>query len=291
MTTIIDGNKMIVEHEGIVFEVSIEEITVPRSMEMLKLNDMNRNKSRKVIEQYARDMLNGDWDFLAADPIRLNAHNEILDGQQRLEALILAGQMRPDITLKTWLYWGIPSSSQVNMDTGRSRTRSDQLAIKKFNYPLERSAISTLLLRWVNPEHLFTNLAPTNREVLEFAEQNEDRLSRAIEHSRPLKKVGFAISVAGAVYFKAEEKEVFQASNFFTSIATGENLPFGHPALRLRTTVMNNKMGNGRRLHRLEELFYLVRSWNALRKGESLQKLQLPKEGREGLRPEHFTIK
>jgi hypothetical protein len=291
MTTII-SDKMILTHNNITFEASVEEIDVTRAKQMLTLNTMNRNKSDVVIRRYARDMLiEGGWDFFAADPIRVNAHGEILDGQQRLEALVLAGQTNPDVVLKTWLYWGIPTESQVNMDTGRPRTRADQLAIKQMSNPTERSAISTLLLRWINPEHLFTNLAPTNREVLDFAEQNEDRLTRAIEHARPLRKIGFAVSLAGAVYFKAEEKELFLASNFFTSVATGADLPSGHPALRLRNTIMSNKMGQGRRLNRLEELYYDVRAWNALRKGEILHKLQLPKEGREGLRPHHFTVK
>lgn len=291
MTTIIEGNKMIVEHEGIVFEASIEEIDFLRATEMLELNDMNRNPSRLVIERYAREMLNGEWDFFAADPIRVNAQNEILDGQQRLMALVLAAQTNPDIVLKTWLYWGIPSQAQAKMDSGRSRKAADQLVIAKMSNPGLRSSISSLLLRWENPALLFSNIAPTNHEVLTYAEQNYDRLSRAVDHVRPMKKVGISPSIGGAVYFKADEKELFQASNFFTALATGENLSQGHPALVLRHTLMNNKMGNGRRLTRNEELFYVVRAWNGFRKGETLHKLQLPPGGEGGLKAEHFAVK
>jgi len=290
MTTVLE-NKMIVTHEGITFEVSIEHIDVARAKEMLKLNTMNRNTSPVVIKRYARDLLreNG-WDFLAADPIRLNEHGEILDGQQRLEALVLAGETNPDVVLKTWLYWGIPTSSQVKMDQGRPRSRTDQLVIRKMPNARDRSSIASLLLQWENPENLFTKMILTNDEVLEFAEANFDRMTRATDYARQLRKVGFAVSIAGAVYFRAEEKELWEAANFFTSVATGENLAQGHPALRLRNTVLFNK-GKGRRINRLEELYYVVRAWNGFRKGETLNKLQLPPGGLEGLTPAHFTVK
>jgi hypothetical protein len=156
----------------------------------------------------------------------------------------------------------------------------------------DRSAISTLLLRWVNPQNLFTTLAPTNHEVLAFAEQNYDRLTRAVEISRKLRKIGMVASLAGAVYFKAEERDLWFAQQFFTKVQTGENLHAGHPALVLRNTIINNKGTDAnRRLKRLAELFYIVRAWNAARRDETLQKLQLPPGGIDGLRPEHFTVK
>jgi hypothetical protein len=294
MTTVLqnqDTDAMFVTHNGITFKVSIEEISVSRAQEMLKRNDINRNTSPVVIKRYARDMLREDgWDFFAADPIRVNKDGEILDGQQRLEALVLAGETNPDVVLKTWLYWGIPTESQVKMDQGRPRSRTDQLVIRKMPNPRDRSSIASLLLQWQNPENLFTKMILTNDEVLEFAEANYDRITRATEHALKLRKVGFAVSIAGAVYFKAEEKVLWEASNFFTSVATGENLPQGHPALRLRNTVFFNK-GKGRRINRLEELYYVVRAWNGFRKGETLNKLQLPPGGLEGLTPAHFVVK
>jgi hypothetical protein len=290
MTTILQ-NKMIVTHEGVTFEASIEEIDVPRGQEMLKLNTMNRNTSPVVIKRYARDMLTeGGWDFFAADPIRVNAQGEILDGQQRLEALVLAGQADPTVTLKTWLYWGIPTGSQVKMDSGRSRSRTDQLVIRKMPNARDRSSIASLLLQWENPENLFTKMILTNHEVLAFAEANYDRLTRAVDYARQLRRIGFAVSIAGAAYVKAEEKELWAANNFFTSVATGENLPQGHPALRLRNTVITNK-GRGRRINRLEELYYVVRAWNGARRGETLTKLQLPPGGMDVLKAEHFIVK
>lgn len=292
MTTVLqDTETMFVTHNGITFKVSIEYITVARAKEMLQRNDINRNTSPVVIKRYARDMLreNG-WDFLAADPIRVNEHGEVLDGQQRLMALVLAGETDPDVTLKTWLYWGIPTESQVKMDQGRPRSRTDQLVINKMPNPRDRSSIASLLLQWQNPENLFSKMILTNDEVLEFAQANYDRMTRATEHALQLRKVGFAVSIAGAVYFKAEERELWEASNFFTSVATGENLPQGHPALRLRNTIAYNK-GRGRRINRLEELYYVVRAWNGFRKGETLTKLQLPAGGLEGLTTQHFVVK
>lgn len=291
MTTIIEGNKMIVEHEGVVFEASIVKIDFFRASEMLELNGLNRNPSQPVIDRYAREMLNDEWDFFAADPIRVNAQDEILDGQQRLMALVQAAQTNPDITLKTWLYWGIPTSSQSKMDSGRSRSAADQLVIDKMSNPGLRSSISSLLLRWENPALLFKNIPVTNHEVLTFARQNYDRLTRTVDQVRPLARVGVSPSIGGAVYFRAEEKEMWQASNFFTAVATGQNLAAGHPALLLRNTIMTNKRGNGRRLKRNEELYYVVRAWNAFRKEEKLHKLQLPAGGEAGLSTVHFIVR
>ena len=92
---------------------------------LLKNNNNNRVKSKYQIRNYAREMELGRWS-LTAEPIMVTESGELINGQHRLEAVVLSG-MNVDFTVAT-----VPDTSTFRvLDMGRRRTHADILGIPR----------------------------------------------------------------------------------------------------------------------------------------------------------------
>lgn len=106
--------------------VKIETITPAQAKEMLKGNfSRNRNLRPKRVQQYANDMKNGDWG-LSTDAIGLDENGELINGQHRLNAVILANKAVAFLVVR-----GLPKESVMFIDGQLTRSPSDQLRISK----------------------------------------------------------------------------------------------------------------------------------------------------------------
>lgn len=123
------------------------DITPELAAEWLDYNVVNR-KSRKV-ETYAKDMLAGDWRDADA-PITRRVDGAVLDGKNRLMAIILSG-----MTIGAWVH--IVSDNvqpmDLRVDIGAPRTVTDITGRDK-----REAAVARTLLRvagakesWVSP--------------------------------------------------------------------------------------------------------------------------------------------
>ena len=92
---------------------------------LLKNNENNRAKSTYVVKNYAREMKLGRWN-LTAEPIMVTESGELINGQHRLEAVIVSG-MHIDFTVAT-----VPDTSTFRvLDMGRKRSHADILGIPR----------------------------------------------------------------------------------------------------------------------------------------------------------------
>lgn len=105
-------------------EINIETITPEDAQAILGNHPANRKLAEARVIQLAGFMERGLFHFDGA-PIRISKYGELLDGQHRLEALILSGKTMDFLVIR-----GLDPSVQVHMDTGRSRTLADQLDIR-----------------------------------------------------------------------------------------------------------------------------------------------------------------
>ncbi len=99
----------------------------------------NREFKIALADTYVQEILNKRWQ-LSGSSIDIGQYGEVLSGQHRLAAIVLAEQDRqkdprwaenwPDqVTLSTWVHLGIDESDVVvnTIDTGRPRTLSDTI--------------------------------------------------------------------------------------------------------------------------------------------------------------------
>lgn len=240
-------------------------------------NDQNRTLTPGTVKKYARAMLKDEWAFIG-DPIRFDRGGELLDGQHRLAAVVEAGVPQTFVIVRN-----LEPESQRYMDAGRKRSAADQLKIDGVRHPNESSQIAALVMHWEANDLPNININYSAFEVVDFAEANSNAIESAALHARALYHTTRATkSTSGAVYYKAAEAAGAEAaSEFFGLLTTGAGLDTGSPILLLRNKLIfwasvkaNRKPPQG------DQLFYYVRCWNGWRKGEKLERLQLPRDSR-----------
>jgi hypothetical protein len=106
-------------------------VTPELALKWLTNNVRNRTVSDDVVRAYARDMVNGEWVY-THQGLAFNDKDELIDGQHRLQAVILA-----NIEVRMMVTFGLPSEIEGRemttmdaVDRGRTRSVADQLKIQ-----------------------------------------------------------------------------------------------------------------------------------------------------------------
>src|SRR5699024_367415 len=84
----------------------------------------NRRKRDRRIESYARDMRAGSW-VMTGEAIKFAPSGRLLDGQNRLSAVIEAG-----IPVRMSVLRNVPESAMPLMDAGIIRNRADAVYLE-----------------------------------------------------------------------------------------------------------------------------------------------------------------
>lgn len=114
--------------------VKEERITPKLARQILDANNTgNRPVSPGRVSQYARDMMAGRW-MSTGDTIKFAAGGRLLDGQHRLRAVVEANKPIDFMVAR-----GVASSVFTAIDTGKSRTGTDVLAIEGMEPELART--------------------------------------------------------------------------------------------------------------------------------------------------------
>lgn len=110
----------------------------------LDQNNHNRSVSNAVLQKYAYDIAHGKWQ-LTGDAIRFSKEGGLLDGQHRLMACV-----RADKPFQSVVIYGLPSDSQDVIDTGKTRSIADVLALKGLANARRIGSALRLLLAYKN---------------------------------------------------------------------------------------------------------------------------------------------
>ncbi|HVU07635.1 MAG TPA: hypothetical protein VHG89_03730 [Verrucomicrobiae bacterium] len=107
------------------------DVTPEMAARWLKVNFRNRPVSDDVVKAYARDMVSGVW-HPTHQGIAFNDRDELIDGQHRLMAIVLARK-----TVRMMVTFGLKSQIEGSdmttmdcVDRGRTRSVADQLKIQ-----------------------------------------------------------------------------------------------------------------------------------------------------------------
>jgi len=265
------GNKDISFNvKGVEYTATPVEVTPELATRWLEeTNSHNRNLKPKHVTRLARAMERGEFHFVG-DFIRFSKSGKLLDGQHRLTAIVRSGTTQPMMILE-----GLPEDAQQYMDANSLRSNGDQVKLQLgVGQPLVWASISRLLIR-ADAEDLLTDiLSPSAPEVVDFVRENRDPLGRAVKAaSATYTAVGGSQAVGGAAYFLAEAKDPVTAIGFWKTLASGENIAKGSPIYALREAILRRR--KVQRWTPNEELAAYARCWNATRKGERIEKLNI----------------
>jgi predicted SprT family Zn-dependent metalloprotease len=246
--------------------------TPQRAQEVLDTrNTRNRRVNPGAITRYARDMAAGHW-YINGDSIRFATDGTLLDGQNRLAAIVRSG-----VTLRLLVVWNLPPESQATMDDGWKRTMANVLELqgRTTHAKTAASIIRRVILFDQGAYRSNQRQAPTKQEMAAFLEENP-RIWIAAEiadHIRSSKGVRCAASTLGLAYFLFDRVSPKHAETFFQGLRTGAGLNEDSPILFLRNKLSFE--GSTRlQTETAEVLAWFIKSWNAWRAGKSIRLLR-----------------
>jgi len=234
-------------------------VTPELAAEWLRFNTHNRSLSRKRVQRYARLMREKKW-RLNGESIKFDSRRAVLDGQDRLEAVVESG-----MSVRMVVVSGLSFTDMLTVDEGGVRTSTHALQIQGFEHPATLAGAAKLVLRYKRAQPLNLSLVPTNAELSEFVKREAPGLkdSVAFVHERPACRLVPA-SVLAFFHYVGSQTSKKDASAFVRSLQGGEGLRAGAPVYVLREQILG--MHAARRRPRTNELIVLLaRAWNALR--------------------------
>lgn len=245
--------------------VEIVDVTPAQAEEWLGRNDRNRNKKEFKVEQFARDMRAGNWQ-MTAEPVKFAWDGKLLDGQNRLTALVRAGR-----TVRMMVVFGLTHESQDVMDTGAARTPGDSLQIHGFANAQALAAMAKLMVLW-KTDRFYVDTAEqrvTHSEVQDFVRGNE-LAAFATAHCAGMRLTVLAPpSALAAAFYITAMVDHEAAQEFFARLSDGVGLPSGSPILAARQRMQ--KIRNDKtKVTAIGFVSLLIRTWNAWRAGRSM---------------------
>lgn len=250
-----------------VFQV---EVTPALALAWMKFNTRNRVPSKAKIRRFATAMRAGKW-HLNGESIKFGASGRLLDGQSRLQAVILANV---PVTLE--IRGGIADAAQECMDTGEARKHAHQLEMLGEKHPNECAAALRLLWLWEESGHASglgksgDRGAITNTTIRETLERHP-RVRESVGRCLNLKQL-FAVSAAAFFHYLFARVDQKKADLFIERLTTGANLSATSPIYLLRERLTSDRLAQAK-LRKRDKFALVVKAWNAFRNGKSLERL------------------
>lgn len=254
----------------------IVTLTPDLARRWLERNTHNRKPRPGRVEQYARDMTAGRWEF-NGDAIRFDHNGVMLDGQHRCQAVVKTG-----VTIRVLVVYNLTPEAQNTMDRPGIRAMRDQLSLAgEYNTGMLAAILRRLVAYTAGSRHVDSSrVSPTQGEMREFLDAYPQRVREAVGVAvKAQKYLACAPSVIGTAYYICAEVDKEAANHFFiTQLIEGIGLTATSPARVLAKRL--NDMGSSRgRVNGDDALRYILVAWNAHRDGRGLTRLQAPKGG------------
>lgn len=255
-----------------------EAIGAKRALDLLSRNTNNRNIAQNRVGAYAEDMVAQRWP-LTAEPIQITTDNVLIDGQHRLNAVILADARCPGIQVPFTVAWDVPRSTFTVIDQGKVRSAADILKIEGITDGTTIGSAARLVLAYERaPGKVWSSndprTSPSKKEATDFASEHYHEFVVIEPHAAPvyrttaIKKAvwtAFAWLVArgSTVYNQPfntdadDDTTVWEA--FRDGVITGADLRTGDARLALRNwrPGPGSTWGSGQ-----GHLGCVIKSWN-----------------------------
>lgn len=263
------------------------DVTPDMARHWLHNNFANRRCDEGTVKAYARDILNGTW-VATHQGIAFNDRDELIDGQHRLRAIILAGR-----TVRMMVTFGLPSridghemTTMDAVDRGRPRSVADQL---KIQHGLKDGSVIAMTARCI------AALCADERtrrmsvgQTLEIYRAFQSEIDYAIM-LRP-RTVGLRqAGVLAGFAFAGATEEGFAGggtpiAGMYQHLVTGDGLKASSPIGLLRTFLVSDaaKLLNRGTDRGLSEL--VLQAIHLEQQGHTVKKLELAPDGAARLR-------
>lgn len=239
-------------------------VTPTMAQEWLAKSATNRPLNQRHIETLADAIRRDQWRF-SGESIKFNTAGELIDGQHRLNAVIMANKSVYFLVVEN-----VEEDAMAVIDTGRKRTSSDVLGINGYSNTVVVAAAIRTIFGWKRSVEA-GGLILSHAQSTEFANKNKQIFRLAEDISSTAK---YPRGKLLAVYWLATEAGAYEAEfrDFLNGLGSGAGLPPGSPILALREWYARVKGQRGK-VHGNMYLYALIRAWNAYAEGRQLHKI------------------
>jgi len=244
-------------------EVSISKVMITPEMarSLLENNPINRTPPKTKVNEYASDMLSGDFLF-AGHTVCLSKERKLLDGQQRLMACV-----QSDTPFYTILVENLPEDIIRVIDSGKKRTYSDQLKMDGHKKPglLAASIKMLTLIARKNPKDAGYYTTTQLNQVLKkhpFIVDSVDRGSNTFKKADPILSAIHYI----ANYTGHEHK----ADQFIETWKGGVKNYENDPIVYIREKLYED-LGKVKKMTTVTRMRYIMYSWQKFKLNQPIQ--------------------
>jgi hypothetical protein len=239
--------------------IETETITPKRAQEWLDRSHglPQRSVSTKRVEKLSHAILGGQWQ-LTHQPIALDAEGRVLDGQHRLNAIVEAGLVDPEVSVDALIAWEADPATFGVIDTGAVRTTGDTLRIAGYTDANHVAATVRCLMTYraiagtteafERRSRLFTTV-----DVMDYLDEPDRsdrvRTSLLLAHriSASIGRFGTRSALATTIAIAAEDAAARRSAlgsdgayEFFERLSDGAMLASTSPILALRRWMMRD---------------------------------------------------
>lgn len=258
-------------------------LTPAEAIKLLEANNLNRPLRQPHIERIAKQITGGKWRY-NGDTIKIAINGDILDGQNRLWACVIA-----DMPIETSIVDNIERDAFATIDTiRRPRSGADTLSVCGLDrHRMTVSGALSWLLRWQRGAFPAIRV-PKNRienSDIEAAYEAHPAMVEAAERVRLLKGV-LSLQIAAFLYYVFSNKAYDLADKFINAMANPAGMSASHPFFQYRFWLLQTKE-KGNRNDPIMVIAHAIKAWNAAREGQTPKNIYWRSQGAH---PEPFPM-
>ncbi|WP_419898832.1 hypothetical protein [Roseomonas sp. USHLN139] len=247
-------------------EARVEAIDASLAMRYLRMNVAGRRPVKSHVDALARDIRRGRW-MTNGQPICFSRSGLLINGQHRLLAVIAAqGQIIAPVVR------GLPEEAYATYDAQPRRLVRSQVAEGNFGDQALAVAMANLLWRLERKTPAIRSKRAAATEIHEILTQNP-RLLELRGFARKMVEYGRS-SVMGYGAYVIERDDPRLAPAFLNALATGADLPAGHPILALRRGLQKLRRDNA---SQADQLSALLAGWRQYKAHQASEKARSPR--------------
>jgi hypothetical protein len=252
-------------------------ITPEMANKFLKRNVKNRNLNINHVKKLAQEMKSGRW-VLNGVPIQFNDKGDLINGQHRLNAIIVA-----NMVIELLVITGVSDPRAFDTIDQNSLVRGAHtiLQLKGIPNATRMVSIAKKLMLWDQTEDksnfpILAGKSQSTVEVANYFEENEGDITFIYDLMRDAKiltvcKAYSAVFAALIICFRNNEKDTL---TFIEKFKTGAGLHENSPILLLREKLLHAPTKDSGRRWELEVMAMIIKSFNDHAAGRSRRLLR-----------------
>jgi hypothetical protein len=252
-------------------EMCAMDVSPELAAHWLTFNTHNRPLKDHNLEKISRDLIEGRWRY-TAEPVKFSKTGVLLDGQHRLHAMV-----RTNIGGRVLVVPGLDDEVQDYMDTGTARGAADMLALHGERNGHILAAAIRIAIQMERGGLFHQKYAISNVGLRDWLEAHPE-MREAVNFESHLKRILLSRSVVAYCAWRLGRIEHEEMEEFLTDLAEHRTSGAGDPRSALLSRLTTARQMNIR-INQPGQISLIFRTWNAIRTGKPLNRIQVHYNG------------